>query len=270
MLREASVIALRLLRQMPIGSYKISAMWMGFCIFLHLVSAFGTCEVIEGFEKRLSRYDRQDWYNRFVSIIHAFIMFVRAMCYWTLKNPSMSIVGLQNDQFGVITLDIMMGYLWYDLIIELAKNKKQFSTILHHLLGYVSLYAVRASASRLGVFYFMMVFVAEGSTPVLHTLWFMSKLKLKDTATFKMMGILLMLLFMALRVLFGPFTVWHLASNHDAWRAKKAGELDAEWLFPLLICVSVVFVSINMYWFFLLVSMAVKPATKDDKTTKAN
>lgn len=266
---EGWALATRLVRQMPVGSYKVSGMWLGLCIVLHMAGAFGTCEVVENLEKRMSRYDRQDWYNRFVSIIHASIMFVRAICYWGLKNPKMSLEGLQIDQFGVITLDIMMGYLWYDMVIELAKNKKQYATILHHLLGYMSLFAVRASGSRLGVFYFMMVFVAEGSTPVLHSLWFMSKLKLKDSGIFKAMGLLLMLLFFTLRVAFGPYTIWHLVSNRDAWTVKKAMEPDAGWLFPLLVGVSVVFVSINMYWFALLVRMALKKEQVPTEEKKA-
>lgn len=263
---EAIEILFRMVNQMPVGSYKYSFMWFCFCCFLHLAFGFGTVEILPQVQKIMTLYDRQDWYNRGVSIIHAFIMFVRAITYWFLLNPAMKLT-LPLDNFGVITLDIMMGYLWYDLLIEAAKSKKQYSTLLHHLLGYFSLYSVRASHSKLGIFYFMLVFVAEGSTPLLHMLWFLSKLRLKDSLVFKSLGTLLFIVFFALRIIMGPYTLWHLVAKRAAWDSRA--EPEGYWLFPSLVVVACSFVLINFYWFALLLRMAAK-AGKETPTAASD
>jgi len=245
----------RLAATMPSKSYLISLFWLGFCGFVHVFSSFAWVEVVPQMSKVMSLYDRHEWYNRTVALLHAAIMFLRTVTYWYAINPKMS-MDQPLDAFGAMTLDIMMGYLWYDLLVEMAKNRKQPTTLIHHVIGYISLWAVRASNSGLGLFYFMLVFIAEGSTPVLHVLWLLKKLKLSDWWVFSALAWLLLFTFFTYRVVLGPYTLWHMVAYRDGWK----GDPNRHWLFGLLFGIAVVFVIINFYWFFLLYKMAMANA----------
>lgn len=256
---------LRLWQQLPIGSLKYSGMWFAFCSVLHMLWGWATPEVLPQFLSKMTNVrDRRDWYNRGVSIVHAGIMFVRAVVYWSLLNADMELPRKQDELsrfggFDQITLDIMMGYLWYDILIEATKDTLSKTTLLHHIVGYVSLFATRATGSKLGSFYFMLVFCAEGSTPVLHTLWLLHKLDCTQWALYRVLAAVLLLLFFLLRVVLGPYTIHHLVSHRALW--AQEGQ-DGQWLYSLLLAISVVFVSINYYWFYLLVKMALPKRPK--------
>jgi hypothetical protein len=98
----------------------------------------------------------------------------------------------------------------------------------------------------------MMVYIAEGSTPALNISWFLHQLKLKDSLWFKLCVLLLLVKFFCLRVVLGPYLVHHLLTHRDTW----GEDADVMFVFNLLICVF--FMLLNFYWFFLLVSMAMK------------
>lgn len=259
---------------LPLGSLKYSAMWCAFCVLVHIFVGWATPEIIDNFDKRIAQEkDRRDWYNRAVSIMHASVMFCRALFYWILFNPAIILPTGTNQTallrgagagFDVITLDIMMGYLWYDILIEVSKEKISKTTLLHHIVGYVSLFCTRATGSKLGCFYFMLVFVAEGSTPVLHTLWLLHKLECTAWALYKALAFLLLVLFFALRIVLGPYTIHHLATHQAAWAEE---EPHGTWMYRLLLAISIVFVSINYYWFQLLVKMAMPKKSRKKKET---
>jgi len=142
-----------------------------------------------------------------------------------------------------------------------AKSNCQPTTVIHHVLGYVSLFAVRAAKSGMGSFYFHMVFLAEGSTPTLHVLWLLNKFKLGDWWVYKALAFLLLVSFLCLRVLLGPYTLWHMVENWKEWD----GDPNKTWLWRLLFGVATVFVIINFYWFGLLCQMATKQKSKSPK-----
>ena len=92
-------------------------------------------------------------FNRGVSIIHASTVFILACWYWRVLNPSLIVNGhLTISEFQAFTLDVMMGYLWYDIIIELSTTR-QADTIGHHVLGLISHLSCRITNNEAGAFY---------------------------------------------------------------------------------------------------------------------
>ena len=51
------------------------------------------------------------------------------------------------------TVDIMMGYLWYDIIQEMSSGKVELDTIGHHIMGVTSHLSTRLSNNGAASFY---------------------------------------------------------------------------------------------------------------------
>lgn len=74
------------------------------------------------------------------------------MRYWFMINPSMKI-GEEDNTFEGRCIDIMMGYLWYDIIVEVNSFQPEMETIGHHILGLVSHLSSRLSDNNAACFY---------------------------------------------------------------------------------------------------------------------
>lgn len=105
---------------------------------------------------------------------------------------------------------------------------------------------------KLIAFYSMMVYIAEGSTPALHMCWLLHKLNMKKSFLFKVFVAWLLLGFFVCRILVSPYMLWHMSQNMDAW-----GQ-DNDLLFYLNFSIVFLFAVLNFYWFYKLISLAVK------------
>ena len=103
-----------------------------------------------------------------------------------------------------------------------------------------------------------MIFIAECSTPFLHT-GFIIKASTCETPT-AILGIFMLLFFVG-RVLLAPFVLWHMVSNSQLWTDKTLyyGELGAVVFFLIL----------NYFWFHKIAKMATSAIAGDNKAKDA-
>jgi hypothetical protein len=102
--------------------------------------------------KKLPNELQHTFKNRAVSTAHAIVMFGFTLYYWLYLNPEMKI---ESESIGIqrLSLDCMMGYLWYDIIVELSGKKWQKDFMMHHLLGLASHLSTRISNKGAPAFY---------------------------------------------------------------------------------------------------------------------
>lgn len=119
--------------------------------------------------------------NRICSTFHASIQFAYTVYYWLTLN---TIIDFNRDNkkisdYEIGCHDYMMGYLIYDIVVELL-GSRSILNLSHHIIGFASHMSVRITDSHAGRFYSMLVFIAEGSTPWLHISWIMHQIEKKS------------------------------------------------------------------------------------------
>lgn len=227
-------------------SLKNSAIWCCVCFMLHfLVDTFSPF-IIPRFSK-LPPDAIKSWNNRATSTIHALVLFGRTVIYWATMNPSVQVVA--NSEFEALSVDLMMGYLWYDIAVELFLDG-QFDIVAHHGMGLASHLSTRLSHNRAAAFYTMLVYIAEGSTPFLHISWILHQLDFRQSIFFFLCSGLLILTFFVCRICLGPYMVWHLFFFKEEWGKGN----NALYIFNFVIVST--FALLNYYWFYKLLLMA--------------
>lgn len=205
--------------------------------------------------KTWTKNQRLASYNRGVSTLHAMYMFFHTIKYFIYVNPGFEI---QPDVNGISPLtrhllDSMMGYLWYDVAVELV-GTRQTDTLLHHVLGLASHMSSRMSNNTAAGFYSMFVYIAEGSTPSLNLSWFMHQLKVGGSP-FLLVAASLLLTFFLFRIVQGPLLLLHLYLHRDQW-----GDAGGTGLYWGNFAVILIFVGLNFVWFTKLVALAMRNA----------
>lgn len=230
--------------------------WCVFCFSLHIFWAFISIRIIPRFSS-ISKINRKEWYNRGVSLIHAITMFSRTSYYWVFLNSDKKI--MESTHHEIVTIDIMMGYLLYDLIYE-SLFCQQRDVLAHHLLGLVSHISTRLSNNNAAIFYTMMIYIAEGSTPFLHLSWLINQLSLTKTTIFKFCALILLLSFFLFRIALGPVVIWHMYKFKNEWNNNN--------LYYGNYLIIIMFVTLNYYWFRKLIQVAFKSTSANDKSKK--
>ena len=123
--------------------------------------------------------------NRICSTFHATVQFAFTVYYWLMLNNA---IDFNRDNkivkdYEIGCHDYMMGYLYYDIVIELLGHCNSLN-LSHHIIGFASHMSVRMTDSHAGRFYSMLVFIAEGSTPWLHTSWIMHQVENKNMSLY--------------------------------------------------------------------------------------
>ena len=196
--------------------------------------------------------------NRIVASIHAALMFFLAISYWIRSYPAIlqSPAGTVADPQQIFAVEIMLGYLLYDCLIDTMWPKDDgtwdLSMVVHHIMGAISLGAVRYYHSVPGYFYNTIVFLAEASTPALHSSWIMYSLKKTGTLEYQLIGWSLVGLFFIFRVLLAPWLV------HKMWTERSVWDNEPAYMFEGNFAISVVFTVMQLKWFFDLIKMAMK------------
>ena len=245
-----------------LDSLAASFAWCLTCLSIHLFWGLLSDRLIPGFSKIKIRKQQKAWYNRGVSTIHACVMFSITAYYWLYINPNVQI-SFAGNRLEARALDIMMGYLYYDILYEMLTSR-QPDALSHHILGVISHLSSRLSNNKAAAFYSMLVYIAEGSTPFLNISWLLYLLQLKKTAAFKLCAILLILSFFCCRILLGPFMVYHMLTNRDEW-----GDDGRGLLYVGNTAIVSIFAILNFYWFYKLLLVAVgSPSSSDNKLEK--
>lgn len=96
-------------------------------------------------------------------------------------------------------------------------------------------------------FYTMLVYLAEGSTPILHTGWMMNTVGLADTLAFKLLTLALLVAFFIVRILVSPLLAYAYLSPQN--RHLYDGR-DGVFYFQLGIVFA--FAGLNFFWCVML------------------
>lgn len=206
---------------------------------------------------------QKEWWNRGTASTHAIIMFSLSARHWLVENPSMTINPPTELQYFLV--EIMLGYMFYDLIIEAFAMETIVKTVLfHHAIGILSHFVTLAYSSDGSFFYTVMVYLAECSTPLLHACWMMHHLKLEHLKLFPIIMVLCLIFFFVARMLLGPFMLYHMVNHGNDW--IRTPEKDFILAFQFLI-VSL-FVLLNGFWFVYLVKMSLSKDKRKSESKK--
>lgn len=241
-----------------LDSLSVSLLWCLILFFLHFCWYLFSDNIIPGFSKVSVKKQRRAWYNRGVSTIHACVMFSITAYYWLYVNPAMEI-SAAGHRIEARALDIMMGYLYYDILYE-ALTSRQTDALSHHVLGLVSHLSSRLSNNNAAAYYSMLVYIAEGSTPFLNISWLLHMLSLKKTLIFKICALSLIVSFFTFRILLGPCMVYHMLIHREEWGESGRGSL---FLGNTAIVAS--FAVLNFFWFYKLLAVALGSANVDKR-----
>ena len=241
-----------------IDSLTVTFCWCLTCMGIHLSWYAVSSRIIPGFKEIESRKQQKVWYNRGVSTIHACVMFGITAYYWIYVNPSVEISAAGN-RIEARALDIMMGYLYYDILYEMCTSR-QTDSLSHHVLGIVSHLSSRLSNNKAAAFYSMLVYIAEGSTPFLNISWLLHLLQWKKTMAFKLCAITLIISFFCCRILLGPYMVHHMLTHREEWGKDGRGSL----VIGNTPSVSI-FAILNFYWFYKLLLVAIGTTSNSKK-----
>ena len=192
-------------------------------------------------------------------------MFSFSVYYWLcLSKFNFREVG-NLSAHQIISIDLMIGFLWYDTIVELMQTR-QIDSLMHHLFGIVSHFSTRLSNNHATGYYTMMVYLAEGSTPWLNICWLCFNANYMGSLLEKIGSLNLLITFFLFRVCMPTYMTWHFNTYANEWDWKS--ERYVWQLFVLNYIVVLFFTILNYYWFYKLVKLAYggkKVIEKEDK-----
>lgn len=231
-------------------SVKRTLAWGFSCYLFHKLSQILSSFLFPNL-KSITKSAQISCVNRSTSSFHAVVMTSLVMYYWIFINSAM-IIDKHVTPYQSVCLDLMMGYLLYDITFEVFQNGlfQASDTIGHHILGLISHLSTRISNNGGAGFYSMLVFIAEASTPFLHGSWLLHTLNMKKSATFLFFAVSLLIVFFLCRVLLGPFMLYHMLTHQESW-----GE-DTEALFWINFFIVAAFAFLNFFWFYKLIIIA--------------
>jgi hypothetical protein len=207
---------------------------------------------------------------RICSTTHAIIMFSIALYYWGFIFPYYRKLDFNSiDKIGSYeknTFKMMIGFLWYDSIIELCQTR-QLDTLAHHLICLSALYSILITNNSAHCYYSMVGFIAEGSTPWLNLCWLYFNTNTTHKIAYKISSINLMITFFICRVCMATYVLWHVNYYVKEWPWKTEPYIYQLYTFSYFISLS--FAILNYYWFYKLIKMAIggkKTISNDDKS----
>ena len=136
----------------------------------------------------------------------------------------------------------------------------------HHVVGLASHVTCRINNCGACAYYHMMVYLAELSTPFLHVSWILKSCDMKHTTIFKVCVACLLLLFIVVRLLWGPFMQYDLHIRREHWFISESGKA-LYW--PNVVCV-LFFNVANFTWGKALFSIALKSIKGNEEDAKEN
>ncbi|KAJ3137253.1 hypothetical protein HDU90_002039 [Geranomyces variabilis] len=208
----------------------------------------------------------EEWSNRSVSTLHAFIAFYGSID-WYLRDSHMiktrADYGFLNSPMCDYYLGITLAYLVFDLLrllyftifaaVPIAANGSMF---IHHIviiLGY-SL-GVR---HHYGTFYMALFLNNEITTPLLNARFLMAERGMKQTRAYAVNETLFVVGFFISRIAGNALVLYHMQVSLPAiWQEVPQKGLPVP-VFYLLPAMAYTHVALQTYWFALLVRMAVR------------
>ena len=226
------------------------------CLAIHVLAPAISRSFISDFAL-LPHSVRLSWYNRLVSSLHAVLMSCLAIHYWIWINPEHSFANTVNS-YQRSAMDAMIAFLCYDVLYELYFSKS-YDTMMHHILGLAVHLLTRYYDSGASMFYLMVVYLAELSTPLLHLTWLFFQLGRNTTLAFYFLQTLLLFVFLFCRVILGAIMFGHMLLYKRFW-----GHQVLLYYFCSVVCI--IFVVMNLKWFRSLLSLAFKSKSDENSS----
>lgn len=256
---------------------EVAAFYGVACGMVHLVAQLSFDILFKDY-RSLSTSHRLEGYNRFVSLIHSSLMFGLDVRYWWNNHIFAHVKDKIYSSMEKSMIDIMIGYLVYDIIFELFKGLGNSGTtsgatkiskrgkykgivehiliILHHFAGIISHISTRVSNNSMCFHYSMLVYLAEASTPTLNITWFLYVMKWDKNIFFSIVAHTTLVSFFIVRVLLSPYLVLHMLYYREDWG-------DGTFLlFYGNLIIMTIFALLNFVWFYKLINMSRKVDTE--------
>ena len=251
---------------MPEHLLRNVAIWFMLCWLFHCLTAVIVKPNWPRFAVK-DKYIRWSAYNRTVAFMHSTVMFSMTVHYYLHINPGFNVQNMMTfNPFVAMTNDFMIGYLVYDTVHELNfPEKPDRETMFHHILGLITHIFARCMGSNIACVYYMMVYVAELSTPCLHLCWGMYAMGFKETLAFTVVCITVLLTYLLCRIMWGPYMLYHCYIHREVWSS-----VADQWLYiPNMVILSI-FNVLNFVWYkALLVKFLQTKASKGGEEISA-
>ena len=114
--------------------YRFPIQYAVFCSVFHAISFLISPLIVPSFSK-FSGSNKIYWYNRNVSVVHACLMTYFGISYF-LKEET-AVIAPNVSEYQKIAIDVMIGYLIYDTIVELFVGGGKL-ILAHHVFGLLS------------------------------------------------------------------------------------------------------------------------------------
>jgi hypothetical protein len=237
----------------------LSVTYLLVCFVIHFLSPAISIRYVPHFQAKIVHAQRLSWYNRIVSSLHALVMSSLAIYYWLFINDR-KIMYSDIGDYASSCADLMIGYLIYDIVYEIMFTK-DYDTLLHHLLGLVVHLLTRYTNSGISMYYLMIVYLAELSTPLLHFTWLLFQLQHEQTRLFQISQWSLVGVFFFCRICLSTSMLGHIVLNKQLWRNQEIA-------FYMNSIVCMLFVVLNLKWFKSLVGLALRSLRPKEKAGK--
>jgi len=195
--------------------------------------------------------------NRGTSSLHASLVYIITVYYWSCKL-SHNVCIVTGEGLESLAMGMMLGYLAYDTVYELlCSTRADALTVVHHILGGMSFLSTYAYSCQACYRFYMIIYLAEVSTPFLHMSWLLNELKLTNTVLFKYCAVTLLILFALFRVCLSPVLLYSFIFSEEVWD-------QSVYLYALNGLIIFLFMVLNFYWFYLLLRMAFKKQKQEE------
>lgn len=186
---------------------------------------------------------------RITSSIHAVLVTILAILVLLFDEELNQNRLLYQTPEISLTLNIVIGYMCYDLITMLAyKELYEFESIIHHVVSATAFYA----CTHYGVFTYIALLrlTSEASTLLINIRWILLTLKMKYSKLYYFNG-------MAIIAVFGLFRVLTIVPIwYEFYLSSLNVKFDQVSLLFKVICVitSVPLDVLNVYWYYLIIN----------------
>ena len=239
--------------------------WVAFQVFFHCMVALILKPNWPRFAAK-NKHIRWSMYNRSVAAMHSCVITGMSVYYWLYVNPDWTVFQEELHPFAQKSLDYMIAYLIYDSVHESTfPERADKETLLHHGLGLITHVSARLTNAVGQSNYYMMIYLAELSTPFLHLCWAMYAMGFKDLVLFKVVCFIVLGSYLVVRVIWGPFMLWHCYTNAHNFTSPQ----DKLLYMPNLIVLAI-FCILNWVWFraLLVKFVSVPPKGKEVDESK--
>jgi len=191
--------------------------------------------------KTLDRRTQINWDMHFVSMVQALLILV--MSLGVVNDPALSkdrVLGY--SEFGGLTYAFAVGYFVWDSIMSIR--------YVHYFGVGFALHGVASALTFIFAFRpFLMYYgphflLFELSTPFLNINWFMDKTGRASHPLQTVNGVILILTFLGVRILWGWYAAWQVAKDLYPYRHSLP-----PWLLGIYLINNMSLNILNLYWF---------------------